>query len=269
MTDYFYHLGFGRKEIAPYQPTIAILSGDPLRARRIVLETPNVNFTTILSENRGLNSYVGQLANGTHFISATSGMGAPSMSIVMNELYQAGIRHVVRIGTCGSIQQHVKTGNLVITRAALCRQGAADDIAPREYPASANPFLTMALVQAAEQLGFNWHMGLTASTDTFYEGQERHDISANKYLLRSLQGMTEEYQHLNILNYEMEAGTLFKMANVYGFSVACICAVIANRTESEIPSIAIKQQAEQQAIETTVKALENLSPEYFQEKYWR
>jgi uridine phosphorylase len=34
----------------------------------------------------------------------------------------------------------------------LCRQGAVNDIAPVEYPAIANPFLTVALLKVAQEL---------------------------------------------------------------------------------------------------------------------
>ena len=145
---------------------------------------------------------------------------------------QVGIKKIIRIGTCGSIQSHVSIGSIVISSAALCRQGAANDIAPVEYPAAADPFLTVALVKAAQELGVEHHLGITASVDTFYEGQERTD-SANCSLMRSLQGITEEYRRLNILNYEMECGTLFKMAGVYNFAAACVCGVVAQRTISE------------------------------------
>jgi uridine phosphorylase len=36
--------------------------------------------------------------------------------------------------------------------------------------------------------------------------------------MRSLDGITEEYRRLNVLNYEMECGTLLKMAGVYQFA---------------------------------------------------
>jgi uridine phosphorylase len=176
---------------------------------------------------------------------------------VVNELVQVGIRQIIRIGTCGSIQPHVSVGSIVISSAALCRQGAANDIAPVEYPAAADPFLTVALVKAASELGFEYHLGITASVDTFYEGQERTD-SANPYLMRSLHGMTEEYRHLNILNYEMECGTLFKMAGVYQFAAAAVCGVVAQRTVSENIIYPQKDIAVQNAIATAVHAAASL-----------
>lgn len=190
-----YHIGFSRNELGSDPPTLALLSGDPQRAYQIA----QTHFEDIhlLSENRGLYSYRGVLPNGRPILSATSGMGAPSLSIVVNELVQVGIEKIIRVGTCGSIQDHVSVGSIVISRAALCRQGAANDIAPVEYPASADPFLTVALVQAAQELGVVHHLGITASVDTFYEGQERTD-SANPALLRFLRSITAEYRSIRV-----------------------------------------------------------------------
>jgi uridine phosphorylase len=98
-------------------------------------------------------------------------------------------------------------------------------------------------------------MGITASVDTFYEGQERTD-SANPYLMRSLQGITEEYRRLNVLNYEMESGTLFKMAGVYNFAAACVCGVVAQRTVGENVFLEQKDVALKNAIAVAVRAAE-------------
>jgi uridine phosphorylase len=254
-SDRFYHIGFGRADLGDEPPTAALLCGDPERARTIA----ETHFTDVrmLSEHRGLNSYLGRLPNGRPALAATSGMGAPSLSIVVNELVQVGIRAIIRVGTCGSIQEHVLPGSVVITSAALCRQGAAEDIAPPEFPAAADPFVTVALVEAAQALGVEHHVGVTASTDTFYEGQER-TASANPHLLRRLRGQTEEYRRLNVLNYEMEAGTLFKIGLVYGFAAGCICGVVAQRTAGEQIVLEHKAGAVENAIAVAVRAAGSL-----------
>jgi len=246
-----YHIGFGRSELGNSPPSIALLSGDPERAHLIAHS--HLQSVRLLSDNRGLSSYVGILPNGRALLSATSGMGAPSLSIVVNELAQVGIKQIIRVGTCGSIQESVSVGSIVITSAALCRQGAANDIAPVEYPAAADPFVTVGLVQIARKLQIEHHIGITASLDTFYEGQERID-SANSHLMRSLCGITEEYRRLNVLNYEMECGTLFKMALVYGIRSGCVCGVIAQRTLSEEVIVKQKSIAINNAIKVAVQA---------------
>lgn len=255
-SDRFYHIGFGRSDLGDDPPTVALLSGDPERAK--VIAQTHLADVRMLSEHRGLNSYVGAAPGGRRLLSATSGMGAPSLSIVVNELVQVGVRAIIRVGTCGSIQERVPPGSVVISSASLCRQGAAEDIAPTEFPAAADPFVTVALVEAARALGVAHHVGVTASVDTFYEGQERAE-SANPHLLRRLRGITEEYRRLNVLNYEMEAGTLFKMGLVYGFAAGCVCGVVAQRTASEQIVQEAKAGAVEHAIAVAVRAAETLA----------
>ncbi|MFQ3630161.1 nucleoside phosphorylase [Roseiflexus sp.] len=249
--DRLYHIGFGRSDLGDNPPRIALLSGDPERARLIAHTA--LRDARILSEHRGLHSYLGVLPNGAPLLSATSGMGAPSLSIVVNELVQVGIRTIIRVGTSGSIQPHIPPGSIVISSAALCRQGAADDIAPREFPAAADPFVTVALIEAARAEGVEHYAGITASVDTFYEGQERTE-SANPHLLRWLRGITDEYRRLNVLNYEMEAGTLFKMGLVYGFAAGCVCGIVAQRTAGEAIVVEQKATAVERAIAVALRA---------------
>jgi uridine phosphorylase len=251
-----YHIGFCRADLGAEPPVAALLCGDPDRTRRIASGVPGISPGRLLSEKRGLVSFLCSTANGMPLVCATSGMGAPSASIVINELFDVGIRVIVRVGTTGSIRDRIRAGGVIITRAALCRQGAAQDIAPAEYPAAADPFLTVALVNAARELGVAWHLGITASVDTFFEGQERTRTSTNKHLLRRLQGITEEYRHLNILNFEMECGTLFKMAGVYGFAAGCVCAVVDDRATGEEIDLTVKEKAETDAIGVALRALD-------------
>lgn len=244
-----YHIGFGRDDLGTDAPTVALLSGDPGRAEAIAHDHLQQPLT--LSTHRGLHSYLGRTPAGRPVLAATSGMGAPSLSIVVNELVQVGIRTIIRIGTCGSIQPSVKVGSVVISSGALCTQGAARDVAPTAYPAVADPFLTVELAGVAAALGVDHHVGLTASVDTFYEGQGRTG-GANKALLPELRERLETYRSLNILNFEMEAGTLFKMGSVYGFRAACVCGVVAQRTESEEVVLGGKDVAVENAIRVAV-----------------
>ncbi len=163
-----YHVGFGPEDLGladgeAFPPVL--LSGDPDRSRHIA--ATRLTEVRELSDHRGLWSGIGRAANGARVLCATSGMGAPSASIVVNELAQVGARTIVRVGTTGSIQAHVRVGTVVISSAALRRHGAALDIAPVEYPAAADPFVTVHLAETARRLGVEHHVGITASVDTF------------------------------------------------------------------------------------------------------
>jgi uridine phosphorylase len=235
-----YHVGFAPADL-PDGTSIALLSGDPDRSE--LLATELLDHGEVLARRRGLDAFHARLPGGAPVLCATSGMGAPSMSIVVNELAQAGIRTIIRVGTSGSIQPHVLTGSVVIASAALTNQGAANDIAPVEFPAVADPFLTVAMAEEARRLGIPHHVGVMASTDTFFEGQERSGSSANPHLLRRLRGMIDEYVDLGVLSFEMEAGSLFKMGTVYGFTAGCVVGIVAQRTEAEEPDLEAKATA--------------------------
>jgi uridine phosphorylase len=246
-----YHVGFGRDDV-PAGTSLALLSGDPGRSELIA--TQHLGGGRELARNRGLDAFAATLPGGAPVVCATSGMGAPSMSIVVNELVQIGITTIIRVGTSGSIQDHVRVGSVVIGSGALTNQGAADDIAPPQFPAVADPFLTVALADAARRLGVDHHVGVMASADTFFEGQERSASSANPRLLRRLRGMIQEYADLNVLNFEMEAGTLFKMGVVYGFTAGCVVGIVAQRAEDEHVDLAEKDAAVDRAIRVAIAA---------------
>jgi uridine phosphorylase len=249
VADAPYHIGFGEDDL-PDGTTIALLSGDPARSELIA--TKHLRDGSLLARNRGLDAFHARLPGGAPVVCATSGMGAPTMSVVVNELVQVGIRTVIRIGTSGSIRDDVRAGSVVIASGALTNQGAADDIAPPQFPAVADPFLTVALAGVADDLGIERHVGVVASTDTFFEGQERSASSANQRLLRRLHGMIDEYHDLGVLSFEMEAGTLFKMGCVYGFAAGCVLAIIAERADAEHIHHHVKDAAVDRAVAVAI-----------------
>ncbi|MBW2477286.1 MAG: nucleoside phosphorylase [Deltaproteobacteria bacterium] len=256
-SDHMYHLGFGHGDFPEDSlPRYALISGDPDRAK-LIADHSEVTLVKTLSENRGLCSYLCLNADGRPFLSLTSGMGGPSLSIVINELCQLGcIDTVIRVGTCGAVQPHIKAGDIIVSIAAVNHQGSARDIVGEGYPCVADPFLVVRLVETAERLGLPCHHGITASTDTFYEGQERTASSANKQLTRRNQGLIDELRHLNVLNLEMEAATLFAQANVYGFSAGCVTAVLAERSEKgEKPIGAVKEKAVERAVQLALASM--------------
>lgn len=79
-----YHIGFSKQDLGDNPPQLALLSGEPERSRYLA-ETFLQN-SRLLSDYRGLNSYFGYLPNGKPVLVATSGMGAPSLSIVVNRV---------------------------------------------------------------------------------------------------------------------------------------------------------------------------------------
>ncbi len=73
--------------------------------------------------------------------------------------------------------------------------------APLEFPAVADFECTTALVEAAQSIGATTHVGVTASSDTFYPGQERYDTYSGR-VVRHFKGSMEEWQAMGVMNDE-------------------------------------------------------------------
>ena len=62
---------------------------------------------------------------GTPLSVQTTGMGAPSAAIVVEELAMLGVKTVIRIGTCGGSGPDVQPADLVIATAACPLDGTS------------------------------------------------------------------------------------------------------------------------------------------------
>ncbi len=244
-----YHLKLDPKMIEGSR--IALLPGDPGRVQTIANFLDNGRQ---LASYREWNSHLGEL-RGKKILVVSTGVGGPSTSICVDELAQLGVTAFIRIGTTGAIQPHIVPGDLIVTTASVRLDGAGRDYAPVEYPAVADFDITTALVQSARLWGVKHHVGITASTDTFYQGQERYDSYAGT-VPRRLKGSMKEWQRLSVLNYEMESGTLLAMCAAMGLRAGCISGVLVNRCKEEEIDPSILESVESKTIGVAVKAAE-------------
>jgi uridine phosphorylase len=67
--------------------------------------------------------------------------------------------------------------------------------------------------------------------------------------------LIKELRSLNVGFFEMETATLAKMGAVYGFEAGSVCAVIADRSESEMPKLELKAQAVDDAVQVALRSL--------------
>lgn len=197
-----------RADEGDYAPLV-LLPGDPNRARRIS-ERFDEGSTRQVNEHRGLFGFTGTY-NGQPVSVQTTGMGTPSLSIVVEELLRLGVRRLIRVGTCGGIARGLKTGDLVIATAACPVDGATTTYLHGEAYAPAADFgLTRALVDAAGRAGLQVTTGLVASVDVFYNTDDDY---------------AQRWRDRGVLAFEMEASALFFLAARAGVQAACALTV--------------------------------------------
>ncbi|UWU25494.1 nucleoside phosphorylase (plasmid) [Rhizobium sp. CB3060] len=171
------------------------------------------------------------VANGSPITACSSGIGGPSTEIAVLELAEAGPDTFIRVGTCGSLQEHIAPGDLVISHGAVRMTGTVDAYVDREYPSVADIAVTNALIAACEQLGYRYHIGLTASVDSFYGG-EGNSIPGG-HQLTNLEGPAEYLRSRKVATLEMEAATLFVLGSLFNLRTGSICTVGSNRATGE------------------------------------
>jgi uridine phosphorylase len=250
MSDVF-HLGLKKADLQG--ATLAIVPGDPERVKRIAELLDNPVF---LASHREFTTWRGEM-DGKAVIICSTGIGGPSTSIAVEELAQLGITTFLRIGTTGAIQPHLNVGDVIVTTGSVRLDGASLHFAPMEFPAVADFDCTTALVNTAKEMGSKLHIGVTASSDTFYPGQERYDTVSGRVVSR-FQGSMKEWQAMGVLNYEMESATLLTMCSSQGLRAGMVAGVIVNRTQQEIPNAETMARTESDAIKIVLGAARKL-----------
>lgn len=102
------HLGAEPGQIAP---TI-LLPGDPLRARYIAENM--LEDVVCFNQVRGMLGFTGRHGQKPVSVMGT-GMGMPTLAIYVHELVtEYNVKTLIRVGTCGALQPHLKVGDLVL-----------------------------------------------------------------------------------------------------------------------------------------------------------
>lgn len=189
-------------------PTV-LLVGDPGRAVRTA---EFLEGARCYNEFRGLLGFTGEY-RGSPISVQTTMMGSPSAAIVCEEMAMLGARTLIRLGTCGALQPHMRATDLVIATAACPLEGTTRAYMDGDAYAPAATFrVVRALVEAANAVGVAHHVGVIATEDALYAVRE--DWAAR-------------WQARGVLAQEMEASAIFTVAALRGLEAGCV-AVASN-----------------------------------------
>ncbi|MFW6312928.1 MAG: DeoD-type purine-nucleoside phosphorylase, partial [Spirochaetota bacterium] len=158
------HISAERGEIAD----IVLLPGDPLRAKFAAEQF--LEDAVCYNRVRGMLGFTGTY-KGTRVSVQGTGMGMPSLSIYVSELLRDyGSRTLIRIGSCGSYQEHVNVRDIVIAMTASTdsahnriRFGGMDFAPCADYELFARA------CELATERELTYHAGGIVSSDTFYQ----------------------------------------------------------------------------------------------------
>ena len=211
------HIGAKPGDIAE----TVLMPGDPYRAKwaaETFLEAPK-----LVNEVRGMLGFTGTYKGAPVTIHG-SGMGMPSLSIYANELIRDyGAKTLIRIGSCGGMQPHVKLRDIIIAMTASSLSTPSSGMFKElNFAPCADYGLLSAAVAEAQGKDVGLHVGGIYSSDVFYD--ERPDL--NEQMVRH-----------GILGVEMEAAELYNLAARYGVRALAVLTVSDHlQTGEALPS---------------------------------
>lgn len=239
-----YHIALKPGDISRY----ILLPGDPDRVPKISSLWDSYK---AVGKHREYLTHTGYY-KGVKISACSTGIGSPAAAIAVEELANIGADTLIRVGSTGSIQPEIELGDLIITTAAVRLEGTTKQYVRIEYPAVASYEVVAALVEAAETLGYRYHVGITATTDSFYCGQARPGYKG--YWQSWMNSLIPDLQKARVLNFEMEAAAILTLASLYGLRAGAVCAVYADRVRNRF---AVK--GEREAAKVACEAVKILS----------
>ena len=151
---------------------------------------------------------------------------------------------LIRVGTAGSLQDHVRDGDLVVALGAVRAEGTTPRLLPLEFPALSDPEVTAALWEEAKAAS-GVHRGVVVTLDPFYRGV--------------LDLGLDVYAQSGALAVEMECSAIFCVAQLRGAKAGAILAIDGDARRATLgeynPHREVVRRAVDREIEVALNAL--------------
>ena len=238
-----------------------ILVGDPGRVSLVASHFTDIEMEV---QSREFHSITGKY-QGKRITVASTGIGCDNIDIVVNELdalvnidfatrtekAEKTSLEIVRIGTCGGLQEYTPVGTFIVSEKSIGFDGLLNFYAGRNEVCNLaledaftkhmhwNPQLCAPyVIEADEELtnrigGDDMVHGITIACGGFYGPQGRqlripladpdHNAKVESF----------EYEGMHITNFEMESSALAGLSKLLGHKATTCCMVIANRLIKE------------------------------------
>ena len=181
-----------------------LLPGDPARADTVASHLEDAR---LLASNREFRSWQGTY-KGKKMLVTSTGIGAASCAIAVEELIQCGVHNLIRIGSCGALQKEIRLGDLILVQGAVRDEGTSRTYIDSIYPAIPDFELMNACAEAAEEEQIPAHVGMARSHDSFYTDRE-DEIDAL-------------WAGRGVLGCDMETAALFVIGKLRGVKTASV-----------------------------------------------
>lgn len=238
-----------------------ILVGDPGRVSLVASHFTDIEMEV---QSREFHSITGKYQSKRITVAST-GIGCDNIDIVVNELdalanidfatrtekAEKTSLEIVRIGTCGGLQEYTPVGTFIVSEKSIGFDGLLNFYAGRNEVCNLaledaftkhmhwNPQLCAPyVIEADEELtnrigGDDMVHGITIACGGFYGPQGRQLRIPLADPDQNAKVESFEYEGMHITNFEMESSALAGLSKLLGHKATTCCMVIANRLIKE------------------------------------
>ena len=193
----------------------AIVPGpkDRLEVLMKKIENPVKNFSFM-----EYTMYTG-MYQGIKITGINGGRFSTDTSITTEVMCNAGIKNIIRIGTCGALDENIKVGDIVIVDKVIRGDGVTPYYVDSKFETRADKKLTDTLAEVAKSLGANVHRGTVWTTDA---------------LLRETREIVEAKRKEGAMAVDMVSSTLLTIAQLNNVRAGSVLAVSDNVITGEM-----------------------------------
>jgi uridine phosphorylase len=177
------------------------------------LENPVKNFSFM-----EYTMYTGNF-EGIKLTAINGGRFSTDTSITTEVMCNAGIQNIIRIGTCGSLDENIKVGDLFVVDNIIRGDGVTPYYVDKDFKTVADKKIADALYDVAKAMGINVHRGICWTTDA---------------LLRETREIVEAKRKEGAKVVDMVSSTLLTIAQTYKIKAGSILAVSDNVVTGEM-----------------------------------
>ncbi|MCR4789617.1 MAG: purine-nucleoside phosphorylase [Treponemataceae bacterium] len=228
------HIGAKEGQIAES----VLLPGDPLRAKFIA-----ENFlenAECYNEIRGMYGFTGTYKGKRISVQGT-GMGQPSISIYVNELFQFyGVKNAIRIGTCGAVDEKANIGDVILAMSACTDSCILNQrFGDLHYAPTADFDLLYKAYNIAQAKKLSTVVGPVVSSDLFYDENNNWKL----------------WRDYGAKGIEMESAELFTLAAKFKRKALAILTVSDNIVTGKASSAQERQTSFTNMMELALETL--------------
>lgn len=208
------YMGATPQQIGKY----VIFSGDPWRVDVLKPYLQDVEEVAFLREFHTITGTY----KGIKITATSTGIGAPSAAIAMEEMYACGMEVAVRMGTVMSLQDDM-LGHYMVPIASMRREATSLTYVDQSYPAVADFELVQVMNQTIQQQGKRVSNGLNCTLDGFYTQMKQSRLS--QQMGRDMSKTFDELRNLGIAGIDMESSCLMTLGRLMGVKTAVVTLV--------------------------------------------